>query len=231
MWSTSATSIFLDQPFTSKINLLQGALEKYETRGGTALYDAVVASADELKKTWQTAEENPVCRDRRRRRRQPRIAGAGSPQVAGREWPHGVRHRTAGRGKAKARQARPAKPFLSAPEASLFPPHPGRSRRHQQHGGPRHPQPVHHRLQTHHTQVRGRISHHPGRRPRFRTRQAHGKDPQRLLRRPGTSRRRRKLREAVSCQLSVIQPGIQLIPTSMSISLKLRADAESCLPN
>jgi Mg-chelatase subunit ChlD len=31
---------YLDQPFTSK----------YETRGGTALYDAVVASADELKK-------------------------------------------------------------------------------------------------------------------------------------------------------------------------------------
>jgi Ca-activated chloride channel homolog len=41
---------FLDQPFTSKINLLQAALERYETRGGTALYDAVVASADELKK-------------------------------------------------------------------------------------------------------------------------------------------------------------------------------------
>jgi Ca-activated chloride channel family protein len=40
---------FLDQPFTSKINLLQSALEKYETRGGTALYDAVVASAEELK--------------------------------------------------------------------------------------------------------------------------------------------------------------------------------------
>src|SRR5207237_2166472 len=40
----------LDQPFTNKINLLQEALEKYETRGGTALYDAVVASADELKK-------------------------------------------------------------------------------------------------------------------------------------------------------------------------------------
>ncbi len=41
---------YLDQPFTNKINLLQEALEKYETRGGTALYDAVVASADELKK-------------------------------------------------------------------------------------------------------------------------------------------------------------------------------------
>jgi VWFA-related protein len=41
---------YLDQPFTNKINLLQDALEKYETRGGTALYDAIVASADELKK-------------------------------------------------------------------------------------------------------------------------------------------------------------------------------------
>jgi Ca-activated chloride channel homolog len=41
---------FLDQPFTNRINLLQDALEKYETRGGTALYDAVVASADELKR-------------------------------------------------------------------------------------------------------------------------------------------------------------------------------------
>ncbi len=41
---------FLDQPFTSKISLLQSALEKYETRGGTALYDTVVASADELKR-------------------------------------------------------------------------------------------------------------------------------------------------------------------------------------
>lgn len=41
---------WLDQPFTNKMNLLQQALEKYETRGGTALYDAVVASADELRK-------------------------------------------------------------------------------------------------------------------------------------------------------------------------------------
>jgi VWFA-related protein len=41
---------YLDQPFTNNINLLKEALEKYETRGGTALYDAVVASADELRK-------------------------------------------------------------------------------------------------------------------------------------------------------------------------------------
>jgi Ca-activated chloride channel family protein len=41
---------YLDQPFTSNINLLKDALEKYETRGGTALYDAVVATSDELRK-------------------------------------------------------------------------------------------------------------------------------------------------------------------------------------
>jgi VWFA-related protein len=41
---------YLDQPFTNKISLLKQALERYETRGGTALYDAVVASADELRR-------------------------------------------------------------------------------------------------------------------------------------------------------------------------------------
>ena len=37
---------FLDQDFTSDINKLREALEKVEARGGTALYDAVVASAE-----------------------------------------------------------------------------------------------------------------------------------------------------------------------------------------
>lgn len=41
---------YLDQPFTSNINLLREALEKVEARGGTALYDAIVASADYMKK-------------------------------------------------------------------------------------------------------------------------------------------------------------------------------------
>ncbi len=41
---------YLDQDFTSNINKLKAGLEKIETRGGTALYDAVVASADHLKK-------------------------------------------------------------------------------------------------------------------------------------------------------------------------------------
>jgi VWFA-related protein len=41
---------YLDQDFTSKVPQLRDALEKIEARGGTALYDAVVASADHLKK-------------------------------------------------------------------------------------------------------------------------------------------------------------------------------------
>lgn len=41
---------YLDQDFTDKIPQLQEALEKIDSRGGTALYDAVVASADHLKK-------------------------------------------------------------------------------------------------------------------------------------------------------------------------------------
>lgn len=41
---------YLDQPFTGNIDLLRDALEKVEARGGTALYDAIVASADYEKK-------------------------------------------------------------------------------------------------------------------------------------------------------------------------------------
>ena len=41
---------YLDQDFTANINKLKEALEKVESRGGTALYDAIVASADHLKK-------------------------------------------------------------------------------------------------------------------------------------------------------------------------------------
>jgi len=40
---------YLDQDFTGSISKLKEALEKVETKGGTALYDAVVASADHLK--------------------------------------------------------------------------------------------------------------------------------------------------------------------------------------
>ena len=41
---------YLDQDFTSNINKLRQGLEHIEAKGGTALYDAVVATADHLKK-------------------------------------------------------------------------------------------------------------------------------------------------------------------------------------
>src|SRR6476659_6042788 len=42
---------YLDQEFTGDIKKLQAALEHVESRGGTALYDAIVASADYLIKS------------------------------------------------------------------------------------------------------------------------------------------------------------------------------------
>jgi Ca-activated chloride channel family protein len=41
---------YLDQDFTSSINKLKEGLDKIEARGGTALYDAVVATAEHLKR-------------------------------------------------------------------------------------------------------------------------------------------------------------------------------------
>ena len=42
---------YLDQDFTSNVSLLKESLDKIESRGGTAIYDALVASADHLMKT------------------------------------------------------------------------------------------------------------------------------------------------------------------------------------
>ena len=42
---------YLDQDYTDSVPKLQNALEHYETRGGTALYDAVLASNDHLMKS------------------------------------------------------------------------------------------------------------------------------------------------------------------------------------
>jgi VWFA-related protein len=44
---------YLDQDFTNKNDLLREALDRVDSRGGTALYDAVIASADHLAKGAQ----------------------------------------------------------------------------------------------------------------------------------------------------------------------------------
>ena len=40
---------YLDQDFTNKIELLREALDRVDSRGGTALYDAIIAAADHLR--------------------------------------------------------------------------------------------------------------------------------------------------------------------------------------
>jgi Ca-activated chloride channel homolog len=47
---TDSDHLYMDQGFTSDINLLKEALEKVESRGATAVYDAVVGGADYLAK-------------------------------------------------------------------------------------------------------------------------------------------------------------------------------------
>ncbi len=42
---------YLDQDYTGNVGLLRDALERIESRGGTALYDAVVATSDHLMKS------------------------------------------------------------------------------------------------------------------------------------------------------------------------------------
>lgn len=44
---------YLDQDFTNKVDLMREALDRVDSRGGTALYDAVIASADHLAKGAQ----------------------------------------------------------------------------------------------------------------------------------------------------------------------------------
>jgi Ca-activated chloride channel homolog len=41
---------YLDQDFTNRVELLHEAMDRVDSRGGTALYDAVIASADHLAK-------------------------------------------------------------------------------------------------------------------------------------------------------------------------------------
>jgi len=44
---------YLDQDFTNKVELLREALDRVDSRGGTALYDAVIAASDHLAKGAQ----------------------------------------------------------------------------------------------------------------------------------------------------------------------------------
>ena len=110
---------YLDQPFTSKLNLLQEALEKYETRGGTALYDAIVASADELKKHGKLVEEDPVCLTDGEDDASRESLEQAVRRLQERKRTHGLRHRRSRGGTPSAEPKRPWKQSLSVRAVSL----------------------------------------------------------------------------------------------------------------
>ena len=64
----------LDKDFTSSIPELKEALERIDSRGSTALYDAVIGSLDHLKKARE-GQESAAGGDRRRGQHQPQFAG------------------------------------------------------------------------------------------------------------------------------------------------------------
>ena len=82
---------YLDQDFTSNIDKLKEGLEKIESRGGTALYDAVVASANHLKEDAKL-EKKVILWSRRRRQREHRDPGAGGAPPANRDRASRLRH-------------------------------------------------------------------------------------------------------------------------------------------
>jgi hypothetical protein len=98
-------SYYLDQDFTSDVNLLQTALHQVSATGSTALYDAIVASAVHLNnnrrldkkvllvitdgQTWPAGAANPGGRDRRGCLLS-RYAGSGGQHYADRGPRHSV---------------------------------------------------------------------------------------------------------------------------------------------
>ena len=83
---------YLDQDFTNDLLKLKEALEKIDAKGGTALYDAVEASADQLQ-VCQAGEEGFVRGDGWRGQCQPGQPGTDSEAFAGGKRPVGICHR------------------------------------------------------------------------------------------------------------------------------------------
>ena len=177
---------FLDQDYTANIPKLKDALERIEARGGTALYDAVVASADHLKKSGAlekkvllvvTDGEDNASRESLEQAMR-RLQEENGPTVytigllAGRAFQAGAPGASRdGRGNRRG---------------CVLSQGPERGQCHHLADRPRHPQSVHHRVQARHAAERGRLSHGEGRCQGQGLQEASGAHAQRLLRRPAT---------------------------------------------
>ena len=150
---------YLDQDFTADIGKMKEALEKVDTRGGTALYDAVVASAGHLKKNAKLekrvllvvtdGEDNESQETLEQAIR--RLQEENGPTV----YAIGLL------GEEKARRARKRSAVHCGEDRrdGLFSEGLGRSRFHHPQRGARHPQPVHAGVQANESEEHGRVSH------------------------------------------------------------------------
>ena len=119
---------YLDQDFTSDINLLDRALKQVSTQGSTALYDAIVASAVHLNNTKFEKKVLLVVTDGQDNM-EPGDAAGGDAPFAAEQWPDGLRDRLNGRRAAKPGAASPAKPCRCDRRCCIFSRH-ARSGRH-----------------------------------------------------------------------------------------------------
>ena len=92
----------LDKDFSNSIPELKEALERIDSRGSTALYDALIGSLDHLKK-GDERKEGPADRHRRRRQHQPQLTGKDHQGNSENRYGH-LHHRPVGPGKQAQRQ-------------------------------------------------------------------------------------------------------------------------------
>ncbi len=149
---------YLDQDFTANINKLKEGLEKIEARGGTALYDAVVATAEHLKKDAKLekkvifvvtdGDDNESAESLEQAVR--RLQADGGPTVYSIGILEGEEH---------PKHAKRALQIISERTGGIafFPKTLRRSRRHQPQRSSRHPHPIHDRVQADHAKKPGRL--------------------------------------------------------------------------
>ena len=84
---------FLDQDYTQDVGKLKAALQRVETRGSTALYDAIIAAVDHLNQTSPLQKKVLLVVTDGRGQCQPGHIPGGSPQVAIEERTCPLHHR------------------------------------------------------------------------------------------------------------------------------------------
>ncbi len=140
---------YLDQDFTNNLLKLKEALEKIDARGGTALYDAVVASADHLKQNGRLEKKVIFVVTDGEDNASSETLEQAVKKLQEEGGPIGLRHRCPRRRGASEACPQSARYHCAAYRRDCFLSQDARrSRRDQQHDRERYPKPVCDRLQA-----------------------------------------------------------------------------------